>query len=69
MKNWLPLGDHTILGELAFRKHTHLTIERAASAERFLSVAFALFDTRDIGLAVTVHGVTGGQAYRHRSQA
>ena len=59
MKNWLPLGDHTILGELAFRKHTHLTIEGTASAERFLSVAFALFDTRDIGLAVIVHGVTG----------
>ena len=59
MKNWLPLGDHTILGELAFRKHTHLTIERAASADRFLSVAFALFNTRDIGLAVIATGQGG----------
>jgi len=60
MKYWLPLGDHAILGELALRKHTHLTIERTASADRFLSVAFALFNTRDIGLVVIDNYVTGG---------
>jgi hypothetical protein len=47
-KYWLPLGDHTILGEFALREHAHLTIESTTSANRLLSVAFAFFDSEKV---------------------